>query len=996
VACAIIFAPIVAYGQSLTALKTDVQPVDVSSQSNPELQTKTIEGIGSWVGKKINHIQFDGVSDPLHTKWEDLITLKAGDIFTQSALHQSLQTLYSTGRFTQIEVEAESSADGGVEIKIHLTPEYFIGTVTVSGAPKPPTSTQLENASKLELGTPYRVGSLADAIVQIKQLLHDNGYFKADVNAQPKWDTSTQQVEIDFTVTAGEQARVGTVTVTGDPEITTEKTQTLLKMKAGDRATLVRQQRAVSRLLSHYQKEQHLEAQATMTGREFRDATNTIDYTFHVDRGLPIVIRTEGASMHKSDLMRMVPVFEENAVDTDLLNEGSRNLRDYFQNKGYFHVKVDFNESNDQDGTHEVTFNIDRGESHKVVSIEIKGNRYFDNETLRERLQVAPSTWFLPHGRFSQALLAHDITAIEQLYRSNGFLQVKVTSEVKEQDVSLGANHLAVTYNIEEGMQTRVASLQISGNTKFAQTKLNEVLALTTGQPFSGSGLTADRDSLLSYYQNNGFPEAQVSADYTPDANNTSLVHVRYQIVEGEPVKVGQVLISGLEHTRKDVVQRALRITPGQPLSLTDMLESQRNLYDLGLFNEVKVAVQDPQGDIGEKNVLVDLDEAPRTTFYYGLGLEVQTGSVPNNCAATGCQPQGQTGVSPRVSFDVTRSNLFGTDQSLLFKSRLGRLQQRALVSFISPHFLDHPNLTLTFTSFYDKTQDVFTFTAQRIEASIQLEHRFNKSTTLLYRMTYRRVSVDPNTLQIAPALIPLLSLPVRVAIPSFTWIRDTRDNPIDSKRGMYWTADFGLATTKLGSQTDFARVLLQNSTYTAFKKKTWVFARTTRIGVEVPYGNTTDETIPLPERFYAGGSNSLRGFTINQAGPRDLTTGYPIGGSGLFVNSFELRTPPLPFPYVDENLSMVIFHDAGNVFSSRSQIFENLDKFHQNGLTDFDYMSNAVGAGLRYKTPIGPLRVDFSYNVNPPRFNYQPAPNVTAPTSLSHFNFFFSIGQTF
>jgi outer membrane protein assembly factor BamA len=172
-------------------------------------------------------------------------------------------------------------------------------------------------------------------------------------------------------------------------------------------------------------------------------------------------------------------------------------------------------------------------------------------------------------------------------------------------------------------------------------------------------------------------------------------------------------------------------------------------------------------------------------------------------------------------------------------------------------------------------------------------------------------------------------------------------------------------------------------------------------MGIAEPYGSLDRAFVPLPERFFAGGSNSHRGFAINQAGPRDLQTGFPIGGNALFVNSVELRTPSIALPFVEDKLSAVFFHDAGNVFSTTSSMFRNMFKMQQPQqnacklqlVCDYDYTSHAVGAGLRYRTPIGPVRVDLGYNLNPP---FLAQGNQGTVSRLSRLNFYFSIGQTF
>jgi outer membrane protein insertion porin family len=434
----------------------------------------------------------------------------------------------------------------------------------------------------------------------------------------------------------------------------------------------------------------------------------------------------------------------------------------------------------------------------------------------------------------------------------------------------------------------------------------------------------------------------------------------------------------------------------------------------------VNVAIQNPEGSMEDKNVIVQVEEAKRYTFTYGFGFEAQTGDTGNVClnsTANGgqtitCNPQGRTGASPRFSFDVTRINFLGRDHTVLIKTVVGRLQQRGLVSYEAPHWFNNPDKTLTFTAFYDKTQDVNTFTAERSEGSTQVRHIVNKGTTLLYRFTYRRVSVDTSTLQVSNDQIPLLSKPVRVGFPSVTFVRDTRDNPITSTRGTYTTADFNVASSIFGSQSSFTKLLMQNSTYYQLNKsakadRRWVLARSTTIGVEEPFGSPSQSFLPLPERFYTGGANSNRAFAINQAGPRDLQTGFPLGGGAIFVNNVELRTPPVALPWIGDNLSAVFFHDMGNVFDSSHHMFKSFLKVRQDNIStcmdvnnpnagcDFSYMAHALGTGLRYRTPIGPVRFDVGYTLNPTVFPVR----ITSPPhfeTLRHVNFVFSIGQTF
>ena len=317
---------------------------------------------------------------------------------------------------------------------------------------------------------------------------------------------------------------------------------------------------------------------------------------------------------------------------------------------------------------------------------------------------------------------------------------------------------------------------------------------------------------------------------------------------------------------------------------------------------------------------------------------------------------------------------------------------------------------------------------------------------SITYRWDFRLVKASHFAEGFNPGEIALLSLPARVGGPGFTFIHDKRDNPLESTKGGYFTLDGFASSTSFGSEADFGRALGQDSTYYAFGRRgkaghQFVFARSTSIGLQQPFGGTrvvppgacplnpnTGETvclgitlIPLPEQFFAGGGNSHRGFGLNQAGPRDPSSGFPVGGTALFVNNLELRFPETTLPYLGEGFGFAIFHDMGNVFTAPHDMLKGLMRWHQpdpaqclltGGTTNpqcytqfnnsgYDYTSQALGVGLRYKTPIGPLRFDFGYNLNPTRylqapFDTQGQSSTFETQRLKHFNVFFSIGQPF
>jgi outer membrane protein assembly complex protein YaeT len=713
-----------------------------------------------------------------------------------------------------------------------------------------------------------------------------------------------------------------------------------------------------------------------------------------VEVGPVVEVHTVGAKLSRRRLRRYVPIYDEGAVDRDLLVEGARNLRSYFQSSGFFDADVNFEEREVAQDHRDIDYIIDRGERHKLVQVEILGNKYFDTNTIRERMFLQPSSFpQFRRGRYSQGFLRRDREAILMLYRANGFRDVKVTPEVID-DYQGKEGKMVVVFRIEEGPQWFVSKLDVTGIKQLEQDQVLATLASVEGQPFSEVNVATDRDQILSFYYASGFPEATFDWKSEPGPQPNQ-VTIHYFIWEGGEQTVRDVLVSGLRTTRMRLVNPNVRVTTGGPLSLTQMGETQRRLYDLGVFAKVNMAIQNPDGKEESKYVLYQIEEGHKYTVAGGVGAEfARIGGTRTGLDA----PAGAPGFSPRVSLEVTRLNFLGLGHSVAFKSRVSTLQRRGLLNYSAPRYRGVEGRNISFTALYDDSRDVRTFSARRLESSAQISQKLSKPTTAIVRFSYRHVSVDQNSLKIQPLLIPLLSQPVRIGMISGNLIQDRRNDSAEPRRGIYNTLDAGLASRFFASNKDFVRLLGRTSSYHPVTKHV-VLARSLQLGGMVPYrllGADSAQIIPLPERFFGGGGTSHRGFPDNQAGPRDPETGFPVGGKALLFHQTELR-----FPLIGDNINGVVFHDAGNIYSGLGDVSF---RFHQRDLTDFNYMVHAAGIGIRYRTPIGPIRVDLAYSINPPRFmgftgtrqELLFGQGVRSEQRVSQFQFFFSVGQAF
>jgi len=1000
-------------------------PAGQQSAESPSQLGAQFGAIAPYLGLAIDQIELPGVPPDEVASLLAATPLKIGEPLTRETLQLAMRALFATGRFSDIQAEVERTETTGVRLRFLTVANFFVGMVIIEGVSTNPSTNQLASATRLQLGELYSPEKLDRALAGIQRVLEENGFHRSRVTISDQRDEQQHQVNLTFHVVRGPRAAVGEITLEGDSGYSEAEIKEVAHLHPGDPVVSNRITRALQRIRARYQKQNRLLAQVEVASRTYRSERNTVDYAFKVDRGPVVQISADGFKLSHRVLRRLVPVYEEGALDDDLLNEGRRNLQNQLQTLGYFEATVSVSQHSAPDGKSlQVVYAVNPGDRHKLAAIRISGNHFFPGDLIRARMQNQPAGRLFSHGRYSEVLLEEDVRGIGSLYRASGYRQAGIGSKLVtnyQKDPSL----LAIQITIKEGPQTRVAWVRIEGSYTLPQEQLPE-LQTAEGQGFDESSLADDRDTILGKYFDNGFPNATVDVAYLPvsSTDDSPRVGVTFTIHEGEQFFVNRVFLDGLHYTRAGVARREMQVQSGAPLSQQDMLESQRRLYDLGLFKQVDTAIQNPEGTESRKNVLVTAREADRYTFDYGIGFEFQTGQP----SAGTNQPLGKTGVSPRVSLGVSRVNLGGRHQTLTLKGNLSRLQQRGLISFDVPQLLNHNKLRFTATALYDNTVDVSTFTSKRLEGTLQvLQVLYKKEdrelTTFAYRFSYRRV--EASNIEVTSNLIPLLSTPTRVGIPNFLYIRNRRDNDLESTRGSYTTLEGGVAAGYFGSEANFSRVLGKNSTYhTFFRNRStgqgFVFARSTSIGIENPLGSTVvldpsqpaatgQSLIPLPERFYSGGGNSHRGFGLNQAGPRDPTTGFPVGGSAVFLNSLEMRFPNVTVPYLLESVGFTIFHDMGNVFARPQEMLPSLGRLRQpdqqfclQGLCKYNYASHALGVGVRYQTPIGPLRFDFGYNLNPPAFSTCTA--ITAGRCVppfvvrhaGHFNFSFSVGQSF
>jgi outer membrane protein assembly factor BamA len=491
------------------------------------------------------------------------------------------------------------------------------------------------------------------------------------------------------------------------------------------------------------------------------------------------------------------------------------------------------------------------------------------------------------------------------------------------------------------------------------------------GSPFHAPQLIADRNAVAAYYLNRGYRDAHVDVIPRPSEQPGSLDLV-YEISEGPQYLVGHVLVGGNTRTSSATIIRELALEPGTPLGLDDLAEAQRRLNALGLFRRVQVEELGRPGRT-VTDVAVMVEEAPATSIGYGMGLEGGRRLVREEGEPDAVE---KLEISPRGFFEVGRRNLWGKNRSVSFYTRFSLRDRggsdvdpedqsafyefRVVGTYREPRVLD-TRADAQVNGFVEQgVRSSFNFARQGVNA--EAARLIGPRLTLVGRYSFGKTRLfDQRLVPEEKPIIDRLFPQVRLSTLSSVLVQDTRDDPLDPTRGHVANMEVDLSARALGSEVGFLKGFGQGFIYRRVPGLgRTVFAGGVRIGLATGFGVRveTDEgqtvevevrDLPASERFYAGGSTTVRGYALDRLGD-DATIdsdGFPRGGNALVITNAELRFP------VWRALGGVAFVDAGNVFARAADF-------------DLTRIQTSVGAGLRYRSPIGPIRLDVGAKLDP------------------------------
>lgn len=826
----------------------------------------------------------------------------------RAAVRESLERLWALGILSTVRVE-EREADGGVRLVYHLERRPHVRDVEVRGD-LGVAEVDVIDAIGLGRGDPVDAARLARARDAVLALCRREGFFAARLSVDQRIDETTNGRDLIVTLDGGARARVGSVEIR-DGGRAAELVRPLLRPRKGRAYRDADLRESVERAQRRLRDEGFFAARLRPRPPAWDAVTNRVALVVDLDAGPEVRVQFDGGrALGERELRERLTFAQPGAVDEAEVAASARQLEAAYHERGYPFVSV-HGALQHQEGEALVRFTIEEGPRVTVESVTFTGDFSLPAARLAAQMQTRPRG-FLGGGVFDRAALERDVRAVQALLQASGFPDARVGPA--QVTFSEDRSRARVVVPVAEGPAVRVGALTISGAALFTTEELRAQVPLSPGGPWNQARAEQGRRAIERRYARRGYHAAEVRLEVS---RRDGVVDVAYHVVEGIQTRVGRILVRGLTRTRESVVRREIQLAEGAPLNPEALLDAQRRLAALGLFERIHVEPLRPP-PVPFADVVITVREGKPWYLDFGGGY----GSF-----------EGLRGF-----VEAGHDNLFGTGRNLALRLRASERGDREEIIYRHPWLLG-----------WDVRGDASLFHEGRAEIGYDLE-RFGVTVgvqrdlrawlaglrgTLRYQFSrVERFNVDAML-----AREEVVRGTERVATMTPALILDRRDHPLDPRRGSFHLVSLTAGGHALGGDADFIKSQLE-TTWLLDALPPTVLALSARVGLAAPLLGTP--SLPAEERFYAGGSTTVRGYRERRLGPVD-TRGNPLGGNARLIFNAELRFP------IWRWLTGAVFFDSGAVTAEIEDLAPN-------------ELKSGVGAGLRVTTPVGPVRLDVGY----------------------------------
>jgi outer membrane protein insertion porin family len=922
--------------------------------------TRARASVADYIGKPVAAVRiFVETRETSDSFLTSIVETTVGQALSMAQVRETVAHLFSLGRFEGVSVDG-ALENGRVTLRYDLVPIHAVSKIRFEGGVDAPgvDTGAMRRAIADRYGVSPPLGRLSDMTRILADVLREHGYLRASIAPRAEIDHEAERAAIVFAVDPGQRTTIGDVEVVGRPTLSREDFLRRLGLSRGAPYQRDALNARIEKYIDERRHDGYYEAAVVPVVRLSEDQ-RVADVTLTVTPGPRVRVEFRGDELEANRRADLVPVMREGSVDEDLLEDSSNRIEEYLKAQGYRdatapHTRVE------SEGELAVVFSITRGQQYRISTFELTGNTSLATADLLAVMRMRDGQ------PFSEATLEADRQAIVDLYHRHGFARVEARPAVEiVTDTPPPAQvPVRIRMTIAEGPRTTVEAVNFQGNRAFTDAALRAKLELKAGAVYEPARVGGDRDRVQLEYQDAGYEATTVEARTAFTANDTRAT-ITYTVNEGPQVFVDHVLIVGNVRTSTATIERELQLRPNDRFSLAAINESQRRLAALGLFRRVRIT-ELPHGEETKRDLLVTVEESPPTTVGYGGGGEFLRRLVPSGDPLA--PAESQTVFAPRAFVQLGRRNLFGKNRSLNIFASISQptigadtatdaTEYRLIGTVREPRIFDTAaDLVLNATL---ERQIRSSFTYRLASTSAEVARRLTKSVAVsgVYELQ-RTVLEDVSGVQ---PLIDRLFTTVRLSSFTVSVARDTRGDQVNPQQGRYVSASGQVAARAIGSEVGFAKSVLTAETFHLIPQTHVIFAGNARIGLATGFprdGVTNDagETViqanvkdlPEPERFFAGGDSTARGFALDTLGrPDTIVNGFPTGGNGLVLFNAELRVPV-------GSSQIVTFLDTGNVFRNVPDI-------------DMTQLRSSAGMGFRARFKGFPLlRFDWGFKIHP------------------------------
>ena len=846
-----------------------------------------------------------------------LIPINKGDPFSLKSINSSIKQIYKTGLFSDIQVLKEG--DEQIHLTFYLTRKLFARRIVFQTEEKLPKQKLKTALFSLREGSFFTDEKLDKAVRELKEALTQEGYFNPEIEPYTKKDPQNSSIDVFFRISSVKRFTIREISFSGDAILPAAELKRVMISKKGREYIPSVLEEDITRIRELYNMKDYQRAEVEIGDIKLDEQEGSASLLLHIIPHEKIEIEVRGA---KIPLELLRPIWETRIFEEWGLTEGDAKILGYMRKKGYLFAQVT-SSIRKEDSRIRVIHAVTPNRKYRIRDISYNGLNYFAPSQLEAELGVgerAPLLRWIDGERLFKLPVE-----IEGLYRSRGFPDARVDFNFVRK-----GREVEVLFFIQEGQQERIRDISFEGGRSFSPETLLEQISSSKGGPFYQPSIQKDIEKVENFYLDQGLRGTSVIARV--EKLEGGLFSLIFQIDEGNKVRIEKIVITGNMVTNRKTILRELRIKEGDIAHYDRIRESKRRLERLGIFSRVRI--EEISLSRESVNLVIDVREGERNYASLGLGLETKT--EPRTFAVW------NNPFRLRGTAELIRNNIFGSAAQLSLVGQISLKEKRGVLSWEQPYVLGLPLQTYVNVWLERESRKSFTYDRQGLSMTALKP----VSQNLLFLATLRWAETTLVDLEIQPNEVDRQFFPFSATSVSGSFILDRRDDPFNPERGSFFSFALEKAFPLLKDESNYMKAFVKSQHFVPILSGI-NFSLTARLGLG---GGKMD--IPIHERFFAGGSNSFRGARFDELGPVDADSLKPVGGEALALLNLELAFPLLS---ALKDLKGTFFFDVGNVFEKREDL----------SLTS---LKSAAGFGLRYKTPLGPVRLELGWNLSVPR----------------------------